>query len=360
MPYAGEFKLVSDNLACMNAQSKDRVLACLEKNKGEFISGAALAREIGLSRNSVWKAVRALIDAGYEIESVTGKGYMLKGSSSVLSSAAIECYLDSPDIHVEYHECIDSTNTQAKRLAEAGAPEGTLVVANEQSAGRGRQGRPFYSPGNTGIYFSLLLRPKFGMEGAALITSYAACCLADTIEKCTGQTASIKWVNDVFVDERKVSGILTEASFSAENMQLSYVVVGIGVNVMRPETGFSEDSDTIAGALSDLHADENDLRARLIAGTVNRFMEHYSEIPRKPHLDDYRKRSLLTGRHVQVFEGDEQFEADVLDINDDFTLRVRLGDGSERSLVSGDVHIPSSQFKELGTNASAGLSKEGE
>ncbi len=328
----------------MTIRSKDKVLAFLENNKGDFISGAALAREIGISRNSVWKTIQTLNENGYEIESITGKGYRLASNSSVLSSAAIEHYLDSSDVMVQYFEHVDSTNTRAKELAETGAAEGLLVVANEQSAGRGRQGRSFYSPSDTGIYFSLLLRPTFGMESVPLITSYAACCLADAIEECTGHSASIKWVNDIFVDGRKVSGILTEASFSAENMQLAYAVVGIGVNVMPPKDGFTQESDAIAGALSSLHEDEGDLRARLIAGTVNRFFEHYHEIPSKPHLDSYRKRSFLTGKHVNIFEGNEQFEADVLDINDDFTLLVRLQDGSTRSLMSGDVHIPSGQL----------------
>ena len=328
----------------MKTSSKDKVLAYLESNKGDFISGAALARELNISRNSIWKAIRALAESGYEIESVTGKGYKLKEDSSVLSAASIERYIESEHIKVAFFDTVDSTNTRAKELAEAGAPEGTLVVANEQTAGRGRQGRSFFSPSNTGIYFSLVLRPQFSPEECSLITSYAACCLANTIEECTGCTASIKWVNDVFVNGHKVSGILTEASFSAENMQLSYAVVGIGVNVMTPKNGFAEGSRDIAGALSDLNKDEGDLRARLIAGTVNRFMEHYADIPRKPHLEEYRTRSLLTGKRVHVVEGKNEFDAQVLGVNDDFTLRVQLENGQTRALESGEVHIPSSQL----------------
>lgn len=328
----------------MHAQSKDKVLAYLENNKGDFVSGGKIARDIDVSRNTVWKAIRSLLAAGYAIESVTGKGYRLKSESSVLSAASLMRYIERPEIAVEYHESIDSTNSRAKTLAEEGAPEGTLIVAGEQTAGRGRQGRAFFSPGGTGVYFTLLLRPRFSMNDAALITTYAACCVADAIDECIGCTASIKWVNDVFVNGRKVSGILTEASFGAEDMRLSYVIVGIGINVMHPKDGFADGADAIAGALTDLDADEGDLRARLVAVTVNRFMEHYHDIPRKPHLDDYRKRSLLTGKNVHVFEGNEEFDATVLGIEDDFSLRVRLDDKSTRSLVGGDVHIPSSQL----------------
>lgn len=328
----------------MKMSTKERTLVCLERSKGSFVSGEHLASQMHISRNSVWKAIRSLREDGYAIESVAGEGYRLSPETGVLSAASILHYLTDASIELEYHDSIDSTNTHAKALAEAGAPEGTLVVANEQTAGRGRRGRVFLSPAGSGVYFSLVLRPHFDLQDLAFITSYAACCVAHAIEAETGREAKIKWVNDVFVDARKVSGILTEAAFDAESQTLSYAIVGIGINVTSPQGGFDPEADNIAGFLTRQDADAGDLRARLVADTVDAFMRHYPHVFEKPHLADYRARSMLDGRRVHIDAGHESFEALVCGINDDLTLRVRLDNGEERSLSSGDVHIASSQL----------------
>lgn len=329
----------------MQTNTKERILELLDEGKGSFVSGAALARVLGISRNSVSKAVSALRAEGYVIESVTNRGHRLVSSPSTFDARSIARLIDDPRITVEFHDTVSSTNTVAKQRAEEGAPEGTLIVANSQSAGRGRQGRSFSSPKDTGAYFTLILRPRFALGDVALVTSYAACCLAATIDKCTDRHAQIKWVNDVFVDGRKVSGILSEASFDAETQSVAYVVVGIGVNVIEPESGF-DDETNVAGALVGDSDDANALRCRIVADTVNRFMHDYERIPSMPHLADYRARSLLDGRHVEVHAGTETFEAQVIGIDDDFTLRVRLDSGEERNLASGEVHIPSTQLAE--------------
>lgn len=327
----------------MTASTKDQVRELLEEQLGAFVSGTDLASQLGVSRNSVWKAINALREEGYDIESVTNRGHRLTSAPSAFDARTIECLLDDPRMHVEFFESVSSTNVVAKQLADDGAPEGTLVVANSQSAGRGRQGRSFASPQDTGVYFTLVLRPSFSLEDVSLVTSYAACCLAATIDECTSKSARIKWVNDVFVDGRKVSGILSEASFDAETQSLAYVVVGIGVNVVNPEDGFGA-GNAIAGALVEQANDADDLRCRIVAGTVNRFMKDYERIPQMPHLDDYRRRSLLDGRRVHARTGSEEFDALVLGIDDDFTLRVKLDSGEEKNLVSGEVHIPSGQL----------------
>lgn len=329
----------------MEMTTKERVLGLLAKADGDFVSGSALAQQLGISRNSVWKAVNALRDEGYGIESVTRRGHRLVSSPSTFDAASIARLIDDPRVTVDFRECVSSTNIVAKQLAEEGAPEGTLVVANSQSAGRGRQGRTFASPRDTGVYFTLVLRPRFAIGDVALLTSYAAVCLAATIDECTDGRAQIKWVNDVFVSGRKVSGILSEASFDAETCAVAYVVVGIGVNVIEPEGGFGS-GDGIAGALVAASEDANALRCSIVAGTVNRFMADYERVGSMPHLDEYRARSILDGRRVEVHVGDEVFEALVLGIDDDFCLRVRLDSGEERALASGEVHIPSSQLVE--------------
>lgn len=327
----------------MKTSAKDKVLSWLESHKGEFVSGGKLAEELGCSRNAVWKAVRALEDDGYVIESVTGKGYRLASETSVLSRPAIERYLTCPDVSLEYHCCVDSTNNRCKQLAAEGAPTGTFVVADHQSAGRGRQGRPFFSPPDSGIYLSLLLRPSFPVGDVALITSFAAVAVAQAIEKLFGKRAQIKWVNDVFVDGHKVCGILTEASFDAESGSVDYLVVGIGINVYPPEGGFP---DEVAGAVSDASRDAEDLRARLAASIADALMEGVNELPSRSWLSEYRSRSLLDGRDVDVYArgSEDPRRAHVIGVNADFTLQVEYESGEQAALSSGEVHIPSSQL----------------
>lgn len=328
----------------MKKGSKYNVLAFLEDNKDSFVSGGSMAQQLGISRNSVWKAIKSLEDEGYEIESITGKGYRLLGTCSILSEQSIQHYLQNSIVDLHFLRTTDSTNTQAKMLADKGAREGTLVVADEQTAGRGRQGRPFYSPAGTGVYFSLLLRPTFSTSDISLITSYAAVCVARALEEIFGVEAKIKWVNDIFVNNRKVCGILTEASFDAETGSVQYVVVGIGINVMTPEGGFPGSVPTVASSVMGDRMDVSDYRARLVARVTDLFMEGYPTIPQRPHLAEYQKRSLLDGRLVQVHIGKQKFMAKVLGVGNDFTLKVRLADGETRRLNQGEVHIPSSQL----------------
>lgn len=326
----------------MEPTTKDQIRKLLEGSEDSFVSGETIASTLGISRNSVWKAVNSLREDGFEIESVTNRGYRLISAPDAFDANSIARLIRDPRIRVDFRENVSSTNIVAKQLADEGAPEGTLVVANAQSAGRGRQGRSFASPQDTGVYFTLILRPHFPLEDVSLITSYAAVCLAQTIDECIPNDAQIKWVNDVFVGKKKVSGILSEASFDAETQSIAYVVVGIGVNVIEPSGGF--DDDGVAGALVTHVEHPNDLRSRIVAGTINRFMQDYERIPQMPHLDEYRKRSLLDGRRVRAYVGTEEFDALVLGIDDDFSLRVQLESGEVRNLMSGEVHIPSSQL----------------
>lgn len=327
----------------MKTSAKDKVLSWLESHKGEFVSGGKLAEELVCSRNAVWKAVHALVEDGYAVESVTGKGYRLAADTSILSAASIARYIANPAIVLEYHRCIDSTNNRCKQLAAEGAPQGTFVVADHQSAGRGRQGRPFFSPPDSGIYLSLLLRPDFPVGDVALVTSFAAVAVAESIEALFNKKAQIKWVNDVFVDGHKVCGILTEASFDAESGSVDYLVVGIGINVYPPEGGFP---DEVAGAVSDASRDAEDLRARLAARIGDALMAGASELPKRAWLAAYRSRSLLDGRDVDVYaRGSEKpRRAHVIGVNDDFTLQVEYESGEQAALSSGEVHIPSSQL----------------
>ncbi len=318
---------------------RDDVLFQLEQHRDSFISGQELAQKLFVTRNAVWKAVEALREQGYAIEAVTNRGYRLQEGSSIFSAQSVRRYLGDDDswFTVEIADTVTSTNTVLKERANAGAPEGTVLIAQQQTGGRGRQGRSFASPKGTGLYTSILLRPKMKAEEALFLTTAVAVAVAETIEEVSGQKAGIKWVNDIWIGDLKVCGILTEASFDLEAGGLEYAVVGWGINLAEPEGGFPEELRGVAGAVfSDPPG--NDTRSRLSAGILRRFLYYYRTLSSRTFLQGYRDRSILIGRPVAIL-GKEEQEALVLGIDDDCRLHVRLPDGQERFLSSGEVRV---------------------
>lgn len=320
---------------------KDQVLETLENNKGRYVSGNELAVALHFSRNAIWKAIGALKDEGHDIQAVTNKGYCLMPDSDVLSSASIAKHLSglSAKFYVNVFKTVDSTNTAVKALASQGAPEGTVLVAEEQTGGKGRRGRSFYSPSGTGIYFSILLRPVLKALDATLITTAAAVAVAASIESVTGIVATIKWVNDVFVGGKKVCGILTEGSFDMESGGLEYAVLGIGINVIKPDSGYPAEISSIAGAIFNDKEPETGTRSRLIAEILKKFWAYYQDLGEKAFLTEYKARSFIIGQNVDVISGDTKKKAQAIDIDDDCRLIVRFEDGAVEALSSGEVSI---------------------
>ena len=200
---------------------KSSLLEMLEKNKGEVLSGERIAGELGCTRAAVWKAVKSLREDGYRIEAGPNKGYMLARESNLISAEGIRLFLDDPQVEIKIFDAISSTNLEARQLAVSGmAGHGSFVVAMEQTAGRGRRGREFYSPKGSGIYLSVILEPKGTLEGSLLITTAAATAVYKAVKEVCGVKLGIKWVNDLYKDNRKVCGILTEAvtDFESGNM----------------------------------------------------------------------------------------------------------------------------------------------
>lgn len=324
---------------------KEKVLELLEKEKGDSISGNRLALELGVSRNAVWKAVKGLQAEGYAISAVTNKGYCLKPENDILSVQSISGYLlpELRHLQLEVHKSLDSTNTRVKEYAAQGKPEGLIVVAEEQTAGRGRMGRKFYSPSMSGVYISFLFRPRFSAQESLFLTTAAAVAAAEAIEEVSGNRAEIKWVNDVFCHGRKVCGILTEASVNVENSMLEYAVTGIGFNIREPEEGFPEEIRNVAGGIflhddTGLAATEHEARSRLAAGMINHFWLYYQHLTERTFMAEYRRRSFLLGKEVRTLS-EPPVTGLAVDVDDDGHLILELQDGSRTALSSGEVSI---------------------
>lgn len=251
----------------------------------------------------------------------------------------IEPYLHTASYEITYLDRVDSTNLRLKQLAEQGAPEGRVLVAAQQSAGRGRMGRSFYSPEGSGLYMSLLLRPKLPAEKALYLTTCAAVAVSSALEALSGERARIKWVNDVYMRAHKVCGILVESSFLADG-SLNYAVLGIGVNLLEPSGGFPPKLSQVAGAVF-RSGDASVLRAMTAAAILDRFSSLSAALPEKPFLTEYRRRSLQPGCEMTVFPvtGGTGERAALVCIDEEFSLVVRMEDGSLRRLHSGEVRV---------------------
>ncbi len=319
--------------------TREELLALLWQRADSYISGEELARHFSVSRSAVWKTIGQLREKGYSIESVPNRGYCLLSASDVLSEEGIRRHLRHRELLLQVHRTVTSTNTVLKALAAEGAPAGLALIAGEQTAGRGRMGRSFYSPADSGLYMSLLLRPNMSAMAATRLTACAAVAAAETIEELSGRKSEIKWVNDIFVDGRKVCGILTEASVDCENGMMHYVIIGLGVNTHVPEGDFPEELREIAGAAFGTQGIP-ELRCRLAAGILDRLAEYTKKTEAPEIFAAYKSRSLVLGKPVNILSpGKDPVPAEALDLWEDYSLLVRLPDGSTSQLSSGEVSI---------------------
>ena len=317
---------------------KDKVLKELENNKGEYVSGGNLASTLNVSRNSIWKSIKALEKDGYIIQAKSNKGYQLMEDNDILSTWSINKHLTN-SFDIKVYDQVTSTNTLLKEQANQGAKEKTVIIASEQTEGKGRTGKSFYSPKDSGIYLSLLLRPDIVAEESLFITTSAAVAACKAIEDICDKKAYIKWVNDIFVDDKKVSGILTEASFNIETNKLDYVVLGIGINVTPPSHGFPKDINNIATSLFSKESDSINKKSILVARFLDYFWEYYKDLDHKAYVKDYINRSMLLGKHINVVSEGSTKKALALEIDYDCRLKVQFEDNSTKWLSSGEVSI---------------------
>ena len=323
---------------------REKALALLEK--GGAVSGEQLAKELGVSRNAVWKVMKHLREEGYDIEAVTNRGYRLISAPDVLTETGIRKWLRTRELGraIEIHDRLDSTNNRAKMLAAGGAEQGTVVIADSQSAGRGRQGRSFFSPDHSGIYMSIVLRPDCTPERAGLLTSLVAVAAARAVEKTADVKAEIKWVNDLYIGGRKICGILCEAGLGMEAGRLEYAVVGIGVNTAR--MAFPPELSGIATSIGNECAAAPE-RSRLIAEILNETETLLGDLETGHFLEESRKRSNVIGRTVTVIEGSKQYPAKAVDIDGQGRLVIETAEG-RTCLNYGEVSLKLTEKSEKG------------
>lgn len=231
---------------------------------------------------------------------------------------------------------VSSTNQLLLQKAEDGAPEGTVILASAQTAGRGRSGRSFFSPKDTGIYLSLLLRENLDATLAQRVTPAAGVAACEAIEAVFGISPKIKWVNDVFLNRRKVCGILTEAAFAPTGV-LNYAVLGIGINVYPPADGMPESLSSVAGWLTPQRSPES--RSQLAAAFLNCFYPWYADLSAPTLMEAYRRYSLVIGKQITVHWGTQSYPGEAVDIDDTGHLLIRTEDGRLEALSSGEIRI---------------------
>ncbi len=319
---------------------KEALIKTLAENNGEYISGAALAEQLGVSRNAVWKAVKALEAEGYAIESVTSKGYRMSADNNRISAGFISSKLETESLgrNIILFDEIDSTNNEAKKIAAAGEAHGTVVIADRQTMGKGRMGRSFVSPAGTGVYMSVIIRPDISVESAGLITSAAAVAAAESVEKVCGQKIMIKWVNDLYLNDKKICGILTEASMGLEMKALDYAVIGIGINVRSVRGMFDEELSSRASSIEDETGVRPD-RNVLCAEILNRLEFWLSSIERRDFLHEYRRREYLTGKLITANVGNSSIVGSAVGIDNNANLMIELPGGEIKHLNSGEANL---------------------
>ncbi len=322
--------------------TKDLVLEALQRSGENYLSGEALSEELGISRTAVWKAIRILRDEGYTIKAVTNRGYRLIHEEDVITEKSLREHLFTryKNNRLYIYDTLDSTNNRAKQLALENASHGTTVIAMQQTAGKGRLGRSFFSP-REGIYLSIIIKPTFDLSKSVLVTAAASVAVAQAIESVCGRQAQIKWVNDVYLDGKKICGILTEGITDFETGHIESLVIGIGVNTSVKD--FPDELRDTVGAVDGEYS-----RAALAAEIISRTLKFAENIESREFIREYRDRSMVIGKNVTVYKGiysispEKELEgrsAKVLGIDDDGGLEVIYADEKRELLTSGEISV---------------------
>ena len=318
------------------------LLRCAE----DYVSGQQLCETFGVSRTAVWKVINQLKEEGYVIDSVQNKGYRIIEYPDIITASEIESLLldDTGNMqgicqHIKYFEKTDSTNNQAKLAAEQNALDKTLFVAECQTGGRGRRGRSWVSPAGSGIWMSLLLRPDIRPESASMLTLVLAVAMVEAInEEVQDADCLVKWPNDIVLNNKKISGTLTE--MSAEMESIHYVVIGIGINVNT--TDFDASIKDMATSIY-LETGKKVKRSNIIAAFSRSFKKYYEQFLKTQDLtlltDRYNELLINKGRTVKAIYADRELVGEALGINKEGELIIKAEDGSETAIRPGEVSV---------------------
>lgn len=317
---------------------KEKVLGFL-RQRSDFVSGQEICEKLGVSRTAIWKYIKVLREEGYEIESVTRKGYRLLQSPDFITKEELLRRLPKglPGGEVYYFDSVDSTNEAAKRAA-AKMPDRSLFVADQQVAGKGRRGRTWVSPKGEDIFFSLLLRPEIPAEAASMLTLVAALAAAAVSEKYSGRPCHIKWPNDIVLNNKKICGILTE--MGVEMDEITYVVIGVGFNINRRDFG-----DEIASMATSIRREcgKRIERAPFLADFIEGFMKRYEIFLQagdlSPLMEEYNAHLINIGRQVKIVNRSGEKIRTALGINEKGELLLEDDIGRQEKVFSGEVSV---------------------
>ncbi len=257
--------------------------------------------------------------------------------SDIIQAEKIKEYLEN-DFDIIVKDQVTSTNTELIEMSKNGAMEGTVLIANSQTAGKGLGDKSFYSPDDTGVYLSILLKPEMKPEDTLFLTTMAAVATAKAIESVSDKETKIKWVNDVYIDDKKVCGILTESALNPSMEKLDYAVVGIGINIAPPKGGFPDDIKNIATTVFDEEPGSN-TKEKLVAHLLDFFMDYYMKNENQIHLEEYINRSNVIGRPIKVIMGENMSNAKAIDIDSQCRLKIEDENGNISKLSCGEVSI---------------------
>lgn len=321
---------------------RDDILSLLKSRPDVYLSGEAMSHSLGVSRAAVWKAVEALRRDGYQIDSVSNRGYRLVSAPDRLRAGELSGPLEGRLIGRELVclDTVDSTNTEVKRRVAEGAPEGLAVLAGEQTMGRGRRGNSFQSLDGKGLYLSVLLRPQVSLKLLSELTAWTAVAVCRGIQACCGASPAIKWTNDLLLGGKKLCGILTELEFEAESAAPVRVVVGIGVNVSQTTADFGPELSQVATSLAQ-ELGRPVRRADLAGSILAALDDMYAAFPggKAEYWAEYRARCATLGRDVNLVGPAGVRPAFARDIDQDFALLVDYPDGATGVVTAGEVSV---------------------
>lgn len=317
---------------------KNKIIEIILNKGNEFISGEELSKQLGISRAGIWKHIKTLKEEGYNIESVNKKGYRLAEKPEDLLTHQNICHdLNTKFIghNIMHFQTIDSTNDYAKKIASE-EKEGTVIISEEQSKGKGRLGRQWYSKSHEGIWMSIVLKPNIIPYKAPFITLIAGASIVKALNDLEVKTL-IKWPNDIILNGKKISGILTE--LSAEIERVNHIVLGMGINVKTME--FSQEICDIATSLykENYKVSRVDIVRNILSEFERLYIDYVNNDSKEETLNICRQYSAIIGKDIYILNADNKEQVKCLDINEDGNLIVEKQDKSTREIMSGEVSI---------------------